>query len=305
VATLAVSPRAERDVRAALTTALDFGKGVVHVAIEGRASAIFSTRRACPSCARSFAELDPRLFSFNSKHGWCEECFGTGLKLRGFDEEQTGEEWWWSEGADRWTCLPCLRWRAPQSDRAQCAVPQAVDRSVDRAIRRQHARDVRRTEVAGPRKRDRARRARRDNSRLAFLEEVGLGYLALDRSAPTLSGGEAQRIRLAAQLGSNLQGVCYILDEPTIGLHPRDNRHPARHARAARREGQFAAGRRARRRHDPAVPITSSISVQARARAAGTSLPQELPPSCNARRNRSLVACSQSRCVIRLRNAVQ
>ncbi|MFX8301089.1 excinuclease ABC subunit UvrA, partial [Acinetobacter baumannii] len=56
-----------------------------------------------------------------------------------------------------------------------------------------------------------------------FLEEVGLGYLTLDRAAPTLSGGEAQRIRLAAQLGSNLQGVCYVLDEPTIGLHPRDN----------------------------------------------------------------------------------
>ncbi|MDC4225465.1 MAG: excinuclease ABC subunit UvrA [Candidatus Manganitrophus sp.] len=61
-------------------------------------------------------------------------------------------------------------------------------------------------------------------SRLAFLEQVGLGYLSLDRAAPTLSGGEAQRIRLAAQLGSNLRGVCYILDEPTIGLHPRDNR---------------------------------------------------------------------------------
>src|SRR5205085_1936221 len=61
-------------------------------------------------------------------------------------------------------------------------------------------------------------------SRLGFLEHVGLGYLALDRAAPTLSGGEAQRIRLAAQLGSNLRGVCYILDEPTIGLHPRDNR---------------------------------------------------------------------------------
>ncbi len=60
-------------------------------------------------------------------------------------------------------------------------------------------------------------------SRLQFLERVGLGYLQLDRSAPTLSGGEAQRIRLAAQLGSNLQGVCYVLDEPTIGLHPRDN----------------------------------------------------------------------------------
>ena len=60
-------------------------------------------------------------------------------------------------------------------------------------------------------------------SRLDFLDEVGLGYLTLDRGAPTLSGGEAQRIRLAAQLGSNLQGVCYVLDEPTIGLHPRDN----------------------------------------------------------------------------------
>ena len=61
-------------------------------------------------------------------------------------------------------------------------------------------------------------------ARLQFLNRVGLSYLALDRSGHTLSGGEAQRIRLAAQLGSNLQGVCYILDEPTIGLHPRDNR---------------------------------------------------------------------------------
>src|SRR6266536_1218876 len=60
--------------------------------------------------------------------------------------------------------------------------------------------------------------------RLQFLSEVGLPYLTLDRRADTLSGGEAQRIRLAAQLGSNLRGVCYILDEPTIGLHPRDNR---------------------------------------------------------------------------------
>ena len=60
--------------------------------------------------------------------------------------------------------------------------------------------------------------------RLRFLQQVGLGYLTLERGAPTLSGGEAQRIRLAAQLGSSLQGVCYVLDEPTIGLHPRDNR---------------------------------------------------------------------------------
>jgi len=224
VATLAVSPRAERELREALTTALDFGKGVVHVAVERRAPAIFSTRRACPSCARSFAELDPRLFSFNSKHGWCEECFGTGLKLRGFDEEQTGEEWWWSEGADAGhACAAC------EGERLNEIARNVRFRKLSiAALTAQSVASMRAT-FAALKLQGRDSAIARDvlaeiNSRLAFLEEVGLGYLALDRSAPTLSGGEAQRIRLAAQLGSNLQGVCYILDEPTIGLHPRDNR---------------------------------------------------------------------------------
>ncbi len=73
--------------------------------------------------------------------------------------------------------------------------------------------------------------------RLGFLERVGLGYLSLDRSAPTLAGGEAQRIRLAAQLGSNLRGVCYILDEPTIGLHPRDHAELLSALKTLRRKG--------------------------------------------------------------------
>ena len=80
--------------------------------------------------------------------------------------------------------------------------------------------------------------------RLNFLSEVGLPYLTLDRRADTLSGGEAQRIRLAAQLGSNLRGVCYILDEPTIGLHPRDNAMLLENPAPARTVGQQRAGRR-------------------------------------------------------------
>ncbi len=88
-------------------------------------------------------------------------------------------------------------------------------------------------------------------SRLEFLEEVGLGYLTLDRGAPTLSGGEAQRIRLAAQLGSNLQGVCYVLDEPTIGLHARDNQILLDALHKLGEQGQHAGGGRARRGHHP------------------------------------------------------
>ena len=86
--------------------------------------------------------------------------------------------------------------------------------------------------------------------RLGFLTNVGLDYLALDRAAPTLSGGEAQRIRLAGQIGCGLVGVLYILDEPSIGLHPARQRPAARHARTAPRLGQHGDRRRARRRDD-------------------------------------------------------
>jgi excinuclease ABC subunit A len=243
IAELEVRPDAEAALRDALRRALDFGKGVVHVqplaaprdtrqagtptndASPQNGIRVFSTQRACPVCNRSFPELDPRLFSFNSKHGWCLDCFGTGLKLRGFDEDQTGDEVWWNawyEGEEH-VCPSCNGQRLnPEAlavrfrDRtiAELTRLSVVDAESFFASLRLEGRDA---EIA------------RDvlaelSSRLGFLNDVGLGYLALDRAAPTLSGGEAQRIRLAAQLGSNLRGVCYILDEPTIGLHPRDNR---------------------------------------------------------------------------------
>ena len=184
------------------------------------AAASPSSTRACSPSTRS--------------HGWCESCYGTGVEMPGFDEEQTGEELWWNEWYDREppACGAC---------RGERLNPVALNvRFRGRSIAALSAQSVAASGefFARLRLKPRERQIARDllaeiRARLRFLARVGLGYLELDRSAPTLSGGEAQRIRLAAQLGSNLQGVCYVLDEPTIGLHPRDNAYPARLARRA------------------------------------------------------------------------
>ncbi|CAO3881319.1 excinuclease ABC subunit UvrA [Achromobacter mucicolens] len=235
VADVVVDPANEAELRAAVKSALENGQGVMsvvwpvnklHEALNSELQQQhFSVKRACPSCGTSFPEPDPRLFSYNSKHGWCTGCYGTGLQLQGFDEEQTGEETAWNawyEGEAK-TCTQCdgqrlnrvaraVRWRDKSiAELASLPVSDAhtfFTGLVARGREGEIARDIL-AEIRG---------------RLNFMQEVGLNYLALDRAAPTLSGGEAQRIRLAAQLGSNLQGVCYVLDEPTIGLHPRDNR---------------------------------------------------------------------------------
>jgi excinuclease ABC subunit A len=110
VARLGISARGEQDLRSKLAEALTHGKGVVQVLPAGaRKAEVFSTKRACPSCGVSFAELDPRLFSFNSKQGWCSTCFGTGANIDEFDEEQTGEEATWREAhaSDSPTCSDC------------------------------------------------------------------------------------------------------------------------------------------------------------------------------------------------------
>ncbi|HUK04399.1 MAG TPA: excinuclease ABC subunit UvrA [Burkholderiales bacterium] len=230
VATIKVEARNEAQLRKALSAALEFGKGVVQVL--GKSVQSFSTKRACPSCGRGFAELDPRLFSYNSRHGWCPTCVGTGLELKdvGWDAERsrTGTE---DHVLDSW--IEWLEVDQPCPDcRGNRLNPEALAvKWNERNISEYGSLPIStlKTELQGIKLDDRQREIARDllaelKSRLDFLQQVGLGYLTLDRSAPTLSGGEAQRIRLAAQLGSNLRGVCYILDEPTIGLHHRDNR---------------------------------------------------------------------------------
>ncbi|HZY18792.1 MAG TPA: excinuclease ABC subunit UvrA [Ramlibacter sp.] len=257
VCDLDVTPANEDLLRRKLAEALEHGKGVLHVlapldglrdAFAGGADKhhhigqveVFSTRRACPVCSTSYAELDPRLFSYNSKHGWCPHCVGTGVKLtreqrKAFDDtvqaddtkgrEQTFAEPEVEDLTDE-VCPVCEGTRLNEQARAVKFANLGIDEiaslsvgDVRRWIERLQAQGVLSAREQGI-ARDLIPEIR---SRLEFLEEVGLGYLTLDRGAPTLSGGEAQRIRLAAQLGSNLQGVCYVLDEPTIGLHARDN----------------------------------------------------------------------------------
>jgi excinuclease ABC subunit A len=224
VATFGVQAATEAELRRHLATALEHGKGVVHVQAGSAAPAVYSTRRACPSCGTGFPELDPRLFSFNSRHGWCASCFGSGVELGGFDAEQSGEEAAWRDpaAAQAGPCKACAGERLNPVARHV----RLRGRSIG-ALTRLAVEDFA-AELAAFRPQGRERDIMRDllpelQARTGFLRDVGLGYLQLDRAAPTLSGGEAQRIRLAAQLGSNLQGVCYVLDEPTIGLHPRDN----------------------------------------------------------------------------------
>jgi excinuclease ABC subunit A len=227
VATLTVSAAGEAALREQLDLSLQHGRGVVHVRTESAAeseAAVFSTKRACPNCGTGFPELDPRLFSFNSKHGWCKSCFGTGLQLPQFDAEQSGEESMWREDTDAplETCLECAGQRLNPIALHVLFRGQSIAAITDLPVQEFSAQLVK-LKLVG-RERDIARDLLAElASRTTFLCDVGLGYLQLNRAAPTLSGGEAQRIRLAAQLGSNLQGVCYVLDEPTIGLHPRDN----------------------------------------------------------------------------------
>ncbi len=224
------------DPREVVRRALEIGKGTAKLYDARGKSVVLSTEMSCPECRRAFEELDPRLFSYNSPHGWCETCRGFGVvwkpgALGGKDddnlsaaERELAEEraTQWLDEEDERPCPECAGARLNPVARAV----QLQGLSIDGFSRL----PVRGAVGALGKLRFKGNQAivaddviSEIKQRLTFMDEVGLGYLALDRSAKTLSGGETQRIRLAAQLGSNLRGVLYVLDEPTIGLHPRDN----------------------------------------------------------------------------------
>jgi len=233
--------KTEPDTDKTLKTALRLGKGSCFLLTpQGEVLTWFSTTRTDVASGESFPELDPKHFSFNSPRGWCPSCRGHGrvypwmlepvdknedpiARLRALgvesleDVSSVGEPCPECRGArlNRVARAVKLHFREQREPLSLPALTQSTSSDLLAHLHRLalNARGKLITQDILP----------QIEERLKFLDHVGLGYLSLDRPTETLSGGEAQRIRLAAQLGSNLSGVLYVLDEPSIGLHARDN----------------------------------------------------------------------------------
>jgi excinuclease ABC subunit A len=304
----------------AVENALKKSEGLVLVVDEQEKESLYSSLMACPVCGLAFEELQPRMFSFNSPFGACEDCHGLGVKMEfdadliipdkdrciadgavapyrnpmdgfrghylatvakhfGFSvltpiKDLTREQYdalmhgspermhfsmsmkngdaHWSHTGEWEGLLPQTarlyaqtqsEWRKRELEGYMrvfpcptCKGKRLKEKVLAVRINGRSIIDVTDLPVSGcvrffselrltPKEEEIARQIIKEiRSRLDFLEKVGLGYLTLSRNAGTLSGGEAQRIRLATQIGSNLMGVLYVLDEPSIGLHQRDNR---------------------------------------------------------------------------------
>jgi excinuclease ABC subunit A len=209
---LIIKPGIERQTKDAIETALSYSDIVVINLLEKNKDIIFSKTAVCSKCGISYPEINPMFFSFNSKQGACPRCNGLGFE--NLDEDS-------SEIQEYRYCKSCdgmrLRKEALSIKIQDKNIGEFSKMSVEDAL--YFITNLKLTE----REQTIASRVLKEvKDRLYFLKKVGLGYLTLDRSSLTISGGEAQRIRLATQLGSSLTGVLYILDEPSIGMHPRD-----------------------------------------------------------------------------------
>lgn len=195
-----------RRLSEAIETAIKRSEGLVKLKV-GDKDLFLSAIHSCPEDNFSFPEIEPRLFSFNSPYGACEECGGLGTKE---DSDEPCEE---CEGKRlKPEALSILIGDKNIAETTSFSIKEAYEYFTSL----EEKDDKNFQEVASA-------PLREINNRLKFLLDVGLNYLTLDRKSGTLSGGEAQRIRLASQIGSGLTGTLYVLDEPTIGLHQRDN----------------------------------------------------------------------------------
>ena len=233
-----VAERLADSLEAALRLVPETGR-VVALDMDSGQELALSNRFACPQCSATTPPLEPRLFSFNAPQGACPHCHGLGYVAAGADTETDAapatEE---AEGAEappaptpgaaaqHPPCPACHGARLRPEALSVCVgsgeerrnIEQLTTCTLDAALdwSRSVLLEGNAAQIAAP-------ILREISARLQFLTDVGLGYLNLARSAASLSGGEAQRIRLASQIGSGLSGVMYVLDEPSIGLHQRDN----------------------------------------------------------------------------------
>lgn len=190
----------------AIETAIDMSDGLCTIIFPNNEEKIFSTQYSCPQCGFSFPEIEPRLFSFNSPYGYCSACNGLGVE-------------------NIFSSTPCSVCGGKRLNPNALSIKvggkniwETTDMTIDKALdffnnlkiskKEEEIANVILKEII---------------NRLQFLIDVGLHYIKLNRKSGTLSGGEAQRIRLASQVGTKLVGALYVLDEPTIGLHQRDN----------------------------------------------------------------------------------
>ena len=205
---LLIKPGIERRVESSIQAAMKLTRGIVLIAVVNGQERLYSERLACVDCGISIPVVEPRTFSFNSRYGACPSCSGLGTRL---ELDLTPRP-----------CSACggrrLRPESLAIKIARLSISDLTSLALGRTL--QVITDLeltpRESRIAG-------RVVQEVIDRIEFLCAVGLEYLSLDRSAATLSGGEAQRIRLATQIGSRLRGVLYVLDEPSIGLHHRDN----------------------------------------------------------------------------------
>lgn len=207
----------QQRVLSSIEVGLDMGDGVIVVSTEKAGKwndTIYSKSYACPGCGIGFKEMAPRLFSFNSPYGTCPDCKGLGCNY--IEDEDSGV----IESGQ--VCESCNGARLNREALSVKIEDKHISEVTDLSIEHLLA-FIKGLKFKGRDDKVSKQVLKEITCRLTFMHEVGLHYISLNRPYYTLSGGESQRVRLATQVGSGIVGVCYVLDEPTIGLHQRDN----------------------------------------------------------------------------------
>ncbi|OGW28161.1 MAG: ABC-ATPase UvrA, partial [Nitrospirae bacterium GWC2_42_7] len=202
----------EYQLRDSIDTAFKYSDSAVINLVKENKDILFSRTNACLNCGISYPEINPRFFSFNSRSGACPDCMGLGFeKISEDTTEMLGER----------RCRTCSGFRLGKEALSVkfhgMNIGEFSNMPVSKTLQY-----IEKLKLNEREKIISLRIVKEINDRLFFLDRVGLGYLTLDRPSLTLSGGEAQRVRLATQMGSSLTGVLYVLDEPSIGLHSGD-----------------------------------------------------------------------------------